>query len=351
MNILISGAGGFLGTHLLPLLCGQGHKIFLICRSSSIDKIKNKFHSFLKELTIMEGDLTDPEIFLHFEDSKKILETVDCVIHAAARYDLEASRADSFIHNVVGTQNMLHLVSKTKKNIDFHYISTIAVVGDHEGIFFENELNKQQHFYNSYASTKFEAELAVRKHEHLFESLTVHRLGILVGDSKRGEFEKVDGPYYFLRSLARLDSKIDLGKLKKIPFPFSPSASFPIIPVDYAARFIAKTVLSNNSEKLRCFHVVGKNPPKLKTFVDDAFEYLGLKIKVYPLPKNPLNKIIFKTVQLPVELMEHAYSKVSYDRSQVENLKGFDLEDISYQEFKDIFFTSAYKTFKKKREV
>ena len=59
-----------------------------------------------------------------------------------------------------------------------------------------------QAFKNHYESTKFQAEVWVRE---LLDRVptTILRPAIVVGDSRTGETEKFDGPYYILRALSR----------------------------------------------------------------------------------------------------------------------------------------------------
>jgi len=84
-----------------------------------------------------------------------------------------------------------------------------------------------QDFKNHYESTKFQAEVWV--HE-LLDSVptTILRPAIVVGDSRTGETEKFDGPYYILRALSRAER---MGR----PMPqFGRSrAAFNVVPVDY----------------------------------------------------------------------------------------------------------------------
>ena len=67
--------------------------------------------------------------------------------------------------------------------------------GDHDGEFAEDELDEGQEFLNHYESTKFEAEVLVRRAMKAGLPATIYRPGIVVGDSRTGETQKYDGPY------------------------------------------------------------------------------------------------------------------------------------------------------------
>ncbi|PRC62729.1 short chain dehydrogenase, partial [Mycobacterium sp. ITM-2017-0098] len=53
-----------------------------------------------------------------------------------------------------------------------------------------------------YHQTKFEAELLVRTATGL--RYRIYRPAVVVGDSRTGEIDKIDGPYYFFGLLAKL---------------------------------------------------------------------------------------------------------------------------------------------------
>ena len=82
-----------------------------------------------------------------------------------------------------------------------NYVSTAYVAGDRTGVVYEHELNLGQGFKNHYESTKFQAEVWVRSAMDEMPT-TIFRPAIVVGDSRTGETQKFDGPYYALRFIA-----------------------------------------------------------------------------------------------------------------------------------------------------
>lgn len=89
MEIILTGATGFLGSHLLKRLLDEGHKVSIIKRSfSSIDKIKNVFnHENFSAYDIDTGDIE--EIFQR--------NFFDIIIHTATEY----GRNDESIHKIL----------------------------------------------------------------------------------------------------------------------------------------------------------------------------------------------------------------------------------------------------------
>src|SRR5205085_10688824 len=107
--------------------------------------------------------------------------------------------------NVDGTGNVLGLCAGCEKLGLFNYVSTAYVAGDRSGVVYEHELALGQGFKNHYESTKFQAELWVRQELDRVPT-TIYRPAIVVGDSRTGETSKFDGPYYMLRTFARMNS-------------------------------------------------------------------------------------------------------------------------------------------------
>ena len=96
---------------------------------------------------------------------------------------------------------MLDLCPAAERLERLAYVSTAYVAGKRTGVVYEHELVMGQDFKNHYESTKFQAEVWVRE---LLDPVptTILRPAIVVGDSRTGETEKFDGPYYILRAIS-----------------------------------------------------------------------------------------------------------------------------------------------------
>ena len=77
-------------------------------------------------------------------------------------------------------------------------VSSIAAAGLFKGVFHEDMFDEAQDPRQPpYFRTKHESERVVR--EECEPPWRVYRPGIVVGDSRTGEIDKVDGPYYFFK--------------------------------------------------------------------------------------------------------------------------------------------------------
>ncbi len=143
------------------------------------------------------GDITRPLCGLGPEAVTALLAAdggVAHFFHLAASYDMAAGDAENEAANVTGTAHAVALANRLGPRSVFHYTSSIAVAGDHRGIFFEGSFQEGQQHAHAYMRTKFEAEALVRR--ECSGPYRIYRPGIVIGSSADGEAEKIDGPYY-----------------------------------------------------------------------------------------------------------------------------------------------------------
>lgn len=345
MKILLTGSTGYLGRYLVPLLAQKAEKIFLLVRKSSLTRAMQQFSSTkYPNIYFIVGDMTYPQV-VESEDDLKVLqkEEIDTVIHSAALYDLMASEKECYINNVLGTQMMLALLREFPHVQHFHYISSIAVAGNHQGRFYEGELECGQHFSNYYAQTKYEAEKLVRLYTEKKVCRHVYRLGVLVGDSNTGEMTKVDGPYFLFPSLQLIKQYQPwVNHLKYCPLPMNPESLFPLIPVDEAARVVGQMVEKPMNRSLQTFHILGSTLPTMQIFLKDCLEAMEIPLDPFPIPPNTMNSFLCRFFHLPTQLLEYAYSETIYDQAIFQ--KSYpSLQTKSYEEFKEPFFRYVRK--------
>jgi nucleoside-diphosphate-sugar epimerase len=120
MNVLITGAGGFVGSHLVDSQLAQGH----IVRALDLH-VENLAHTAdHPRLEIIPGDLTNTAVLPQW------LTDIEIVYHLASAH-LDVTQPDSYYHrvNVEATQ---HLLAAAQQNgvRRFVHCSTNGVVGD-----------------------------------------------------------------------------------------------------------------------------------------------------------------------------------------------------------------------------
>jgi thioester reductase-like protein len=177
-------------------------------------------------LKIIEGDVADMDLGLAGGEYKALAAELTAIHHAAAVYYLGAERELVERVNVDGTRTVLELAGDCKQLRRFNHWSTAQVSGARSGVILEEELDCGQRFRNVYEETKFRAERMVRDAARKLP-VTILRPGIIVGDSRTGEIDKFDGPYYLLVLI--VSSPIDV----HLPLPGRGSAPLNLVPIDY----------------------------------------------------------------------------------------------------------------------
>ncbi len=225
----ITGGTGLIGRRVIErlLTAEPDTRIVALVRSSS----RPRFAEVISELPAagrvesVVGDLTAPGLGLDPAD----LPEIDHILHLAGLRDMTADADSLQSVNVEGTARIADLA--IAKDAVLHHVSSIAVAGDHRGTFTEDDFDKGQGFPSPYHRTKFEAEKIVRERKAL--RWRVYRPSVVVGDSRTGEMDKVDGPYHFFGHLRML------GHLPSIlPLPMPDLGFTNIVPVDFVASAI-----------------------------------------------------------------------------------------------------------------
>ncbi|MGI8864041.1 MAG: SDR family oxidoreductase [Solirubrobacteraceae bacterium] len=203
MSYFITGATGFIGRHLVPLLLEHEGDINVLVRESSQDKlatlIEQKWGPDAQaRIKPVLGDLSQPRLGLAAEQVEELTGKVDHFFHLAAVYDMTADDESNRIANVEGTRHAVELANTLKVGC-FHHTSSIAAAGKFKGLFREDMFDEGQKLDHPYHRTKFEAEKLARTQTTV--PWRIYRPAIVVGNSATGEMDKIDGPYYFFTAI------------------------------------------------------------------------------------------------------------------------------------------------------
>jgi nucleoside-diphosphate-sugar epimerase len=154
VNILVTGASGFVGAYLCNQLVNDGHRV----RASS----RTKFSCTSKKIEHIQcGDLSE-----YFDWSEALTE-IDVVIHLAARVhqmDCESSRySDAYFRLNLGATQNLAMQSKSAGVKRFIFLSTAKVNGEWtlDGQMFSS--SDKPNPQGAYAMSKLSAENELRK--------------------------------------------------------------------------------------------------------------------------------------------------------------------------------------------
>jgi UDP-glucuronate 4-epimerase len=284
-KILVTGAAGFIGSHLCHRLLADGHSVI------GLDNLNDYYDVRLKEDRVrrLEGQSDFRFIKMDLVNRKDLSalfnqERFDRVAHLAAqpgvRYSLENPRA-YIDNNIVGFANILEDCRHNKIQ-HLVYASSSSVYGANESVPFSVHDNVD-HPLSLYAASKKANELMAHTYSHLYNLPTT---GL--------RFFTVYGPWgrpdmaYFLFTRAILEDKpIDVYNYGKMRRDFTYIDDI----VEGVARVLNRTAAPNSDwagEKpdpgtskapWRIYNIGHNNPVELMDFIQTIEDALGVKAK------------------------------------------------------------------------
>lgn len=343
MQYFVTGASGFIGKRLVrKLLARRGAVVHFLIRESSKDKVAELLEFWgvdEKKAVPVYGDLAQPRLGLSKAAIKELAGRIDHFFHLAAVYDLKADAESQVIANVEGTRNAVALANELKAGC-FQHASSIAAAGMYEGVFREDMFDEAENLEHPYFGTKHESEKIVRK--ECKGPWRVYRPGLVVGDSRTGEIDKVDGPYYFFKLIQ---------KMRRMLPPWMPAIGIEggrinIVPVDFvvdAMDHIAHAKALDN----RAFHLVDPTPyrvgdvlnifaraahaPEFGLRINAAlFGFIPASVRKGLLALTPVRRIrdaVMKDLGLPEDILQFVNYPTRFDcRDAAAALKGSGIE-------------------------
>lgn len=255
MAYFVTGGTGFIGRFLIDNLLKRKGTIHVLVRKDSMKKFealaKQRGWDRKRVLPVV-GEMTAPKCGLPAAQLRALSGKVKHFFHLAAIYDMAAKPDALHAANIDGTRNALDLAAALKAGC-FHHTSSIAAAGMYPGVFREDMFEEAEGLDDPYLRTKHESEGLVRAEKRI--KWRIYRPGMVVGHSKTGEIDKIDGPYYFFTFLKKLRQALP---------PWMPTLGIEggrvnIVPVDFVA-----DAMDHIAHKPRldghCFHLTDPEP-------------------------------------------------------------------------------------------
>jgi NAD(P)-dependent dehydrogenase (short-subunit alcohol dehydrogenase family)/thioester reductase-like protein len=177
------------------------------------------------------------------------------MFHLAAVYDLQASAESQQVANVEGTRRAVQFAEAIGAGC-FHHVSSIAAAGLYEGVFREDMFEEAEELDHPYFKTKHDSEGIVRK--ECTRPFRIYRPGFVVGDSRTGFIDKIDGPYYFFKAIQRLRQILPAW----MPTIGIEGGRINIVPVDFVADALDHLAHKRGLDG-QCFHLTDPHPDRI----------------------------------------------------------------------------------------
>ena len=258
MAYFVTGATGFVGRYLVANLVARGEPIYVLVRKGSLERLSELREAWgVDDRTVVAivGDLAKPNLGVSAADLRKLKGKVDHMFHLAAIYDLQASAEAQQVANVEGTRHAVEFAAAINAGC-FHHVSSIAAAGLYDGVFREDMFEEAEDLDHPYFRTKHEAEGIVRR--ECRRPFRIYRPGFVVGDSKTGEIDKIDGPYYFFKALQKMRRMLP----EWMPMLGIEGGRINIVPVDFVADALDHLAHRKGLDG-KCFHLTDPKPYRI----------------------------------------------------------------------------------------
>jgi nucleoside-diphosphate-sugar epimerase len=240
------------------------------------------------------------------------------VVHHCAFTSYAGARVDGAARfNLDATSEVLELCEQSTRGCRLVMWSTTSVTGRLSGRIAEGDIPRPPGFANAIDESRYRAELTVREAmDHV--PTTILRPSIVVGDSRTGEIDRMEGPYLLI--LLMLSSPVDL----RVPLPGRGDVPLNLVPIDYVVD--AGVAIANDPRSVgRTFHIVDEQPPSARRVFELIAEATGRPGPVGSLPSQ-LATALLRTPglerfsQIPRTFLEQLATDVTYDARNTREL-------------------------------
>ncbi len=280
-NILLTGAAGFIGSHLAKRL------LILGCKVTGLDNLNDYYEVSLKEsrleelkkydgFTFIKADISDKAVIDKIFAEVKPEVVVNLAAQAGVRYSIENPQAyiDS---NVTGFFNILE-ACRANPVEHLVYASSSSVYGNSQKVPFSVE-DRVDNPISLYAATKKTNELMAYTYSHLFDIPCTGLRFFTV----YGPYGRPDMAYFSFTRKILAGEPIKLFNYGELERDFTYIDDI----VEGIIRIIPSPPEKQNDARAKVYNIGNNNPVPLKEFVCAIEESIGVKAKVEYLPMQP----------------------------------------------------------------
>ena len=314
---ILTGANGFIGSHLLHRLLAHGWQVYALGRRTAEASWTDRVSAALREVGSadgLKGQLTCHEVDLSGADLKPddLLRNtpLDSVTLFHVAGDTHFRPADVSLQRRMNVSAPLRLVGALKGRIGRAvHVSTAYVAGKRSGLVRESELDCGQAFWNSYEQSKFDAEVALT---HLCRAedipLVIVRPSIITNDRRTGRASTFTHLNAMVEVVNRIQEYYGLadGQVvsKAIRLMADPDASPNLAPVDSIIPALLQ-IAESPAAPGQTFHLCHPRPQPNREVMSLIYEAFGVKDRLalefvheLPHPLSHTEEMIFRSLKV-----------------------------------------------------
>lgn len=277
---LVTGAAGFIGSHLCEKLLNSNVKVVGVDNFDSFydrETKENNLSHLLKHpaFTFIEADI------INFKDLENKLNpfTINVYIHLAAKAGVLPSIAHSnqyFESNITGTKNILDLIVKKGEERKLVFASSSSVYGNNKETPFREDHNVD-HPISPYAFTKKACELINYTYHHLYNvDIMNMRLFTVYGQRQR--------PDLAIHKFVKLISQ---NKPITMYGDGQTARDYTFVDDTVAGFMSAINYVETHDKVYETFNLGNSSPVSLKDLIDTIYKVTGVEKNTITAPKQP----------------------------------------------------------------
>ena len=209
-RLFLTGATGFLGSHVADRLLRAGYRVTALARPSVSESASERMDRILdwhatpsearRRLRVVAGDLTFPCLGLASSELARLSTETDEIVHCASETDF-AERKRRYVEevNVRGLERLLDLAVSSPCLV-FHQLSTAFAAGRRKGICLE-EISAPESFHNAYEESKWRGDAMVSERCRAAGiRAVIYRPSVVYGHSVTGRSLLFNAVYHPVRA-------------------------------------------------------------------------------------------------------------------------------------------------------
>ena len=296
-TVLVTGATGAIGSELTRYLVAEERThVRLLIRARSREHLDQRLRGLFQfwgldpedaavsaRVEAFAGDVTQPRLGLDETSWDRLTGEVTNVIHSAGNVKLNRPLSEARQSAVDSLRHVVSFVECCRERGTFQkleYVSTVGVGGRMPGPVPERALFEPRSFRNSYEAAKAESEVFLVEQMERGLSATIHRPGMVVGDSVTGKIIQFQVFYHLCEFLS--------GRRTFGVIPDARAYRLDIIPVDYVARAIQISSLRGDTSG-RIFHLC--TGPEESPTIGDIAKHVQERFAANGRPTSTLRPI------------------------------------------------------------